>query len=182
MKLLGMKCARSIGQRGLWVGVLLFGSGLLPVVLADVPAGAIAVDSGDEIGPGGRHQKTIEHDEIVDTTWVAVRYRDRDGTSQPFDASVPAKRVTYRLDRNGGIVVRWGDQGEQSGTYDWFADRQDVDNLHVKFDSATSPDHRTESSAAEVRYAVTYDGSARPRELRLTNRTTRETLELKDLP
>jgi hypothetical protein len=88
------------------------------------------------------------------------QYQGIDGKVQSMGTSDPAKRITYTFDEKN-IVVKWGNQGDQNGTYEWYindATATGITTIVVHFNAVTNGSIKSDSSDVHFDIQFTDNG------------------------
>ena len=108
--------------------------------------------SGHAVQPGG--------EKAIIGKWVVSQYQGIDGKVQSMDTIDPTKRITYTFD-DKSIDVKWGNQGDQKGTYEWYindANVTGITSIVVHFDAVTSGSVKSDSGDVHFDIKFTDNG------------------------
>jgi len=70
-------------------------------------------------GECGEDPQGLVGEKTIIGSWVVTQYQGINGKVQLMDTNDPTKRITYTFD-DKNIVVKWGNQGVQNATYEWY--------------------------------------------------------------
>jgi len=157
---------------------------VLVIIIAITSVALLAGTCGDPSSGDSPNNDPSGHaksgsEKLIIGKWVVSQYQGIDGKVQSMDTIDPTKRITYTFDEKN-IVVKWGNQGDQNGTYEWYINNANVTGITsivVHFDAVTSGS--VKSDANDVHFDIKFTDNGDYSDLILKVEETGEVSTLK---